>query len=279
MNAVVNDDQYIEHVTDLGETEVVTASEDIVSEKGVMLLPKGAAINKKLFSRLQQHSLDQQIDQVIAIEDALDSSQIMELAQSFIREHTEYSSSLEFFHDRTMPIRCFGRLRLNTTSKNKLTVCKNQKPDLFEHSLLVAYSSMCVADMMRIPQIECDDLITAAMLHDLGMMHLSEEFSNQETVFTPEQERQVASHPIIMQRILSKFPEYDSIANLVIQHHERLDGSGYPKALTSDKMSITSQILAATECAISIYQKHGYSYTASVLKTHMGEQFNDDAAK
>ena len=94
MNAVVNDDQYIEHVTDLGETEVVTASEDIVSEKGVMLLPKGAAINKKLFSRLQQHSLDQQIDQVIAIEDALDSSQIMELAQSFIREHTEYSSSL-----------------------------------------------------------------------------------------------------------------------------------------------------------------------------------------
>lgn len=278
MNAVVNDDQYMTHVTDLGESEVVTASEDIVSEKGVMLLPKGAAINKKMLSKLQQHSLDQQVDQVITIEDALDSAQIMEIGQLLLKEHPEFAASQAFLFDRTMPIRSFGRLRLNTTTRNKLTVCKNQKPELFEHSMLVAYCCMCVADLMKVPLIEADELITAAMLHDLGMMHLSKEFHDHSEIYTPEQERQIASHPIIMYQILAKFPEYTTIANLILEHHEHLDGSGYPKALVG-KTSLPSQILSATECAISVFQKHGYNYTLSVLKTHMAEQFNDKVSK
>jgi len=273
-------DQYLGHVTDLGETDTVIASEDIVSATGVMLLPKGASINKKLLNRLQQHSISKDVDQVIEIEEALDGSALMDLMQTYLADHPHFKSSLDFLHDRDMPIRSLARLRLNTSTRNKLTVCKKQKPQLFEHSLLVTYACICVADMMQLPRIECDDLATAAILHDLGMMHLGNDLENRETLFTPEQEKHIASHPIIMHRILKHFPEYQQgIARMVLEHHEHLDGSGYPSAKTEQSLSLASQILAATECAISIYTRHGFHYTMTVLKTHMGEQLNDDAAK
>ncbi|MFC3150922.1 HD-GYP domain-containing protein [Litoribrevibacter euphylliae] len=273
-------DQYLGHVTDLGETDVVTASEDIVSAKGVLLLPKGATINKNLLARLQQHSINKEVDQVISIQDTLDASSLMEFWQEYLKENPQYKASLDLLHDRDMPIRGFARLRLNTSMRNKVTVCKKQKPDLFEHSMLVTYTALCVADMMQIPRMEADDLATAAIFHDLGMLHLSEELEDRGNIFTPEQERHIASHPIIMHRILDQFPEYqDSIAKIVLEHHERLDGSGYPMAKSEYYLSIPSQILATVECGVSIYHRHGYHYTVTVLKTHMGEQLNDEASK
>lgn len=273
-------DKYLGHVTDLGETDVVTASEDIVSPKGVLLLPKGAMINKKLLARLQQHSISKEIDQVIDIQATLDASALIEHWQNYLKENPQYKASLDLLHDRDMPIRGFARLRLNTSMRNKITVCYKRKPELFEHSILATYATLCVADMMQLSLIETDDLATAAMLHDLGMLHLSEELDDRGSIFTPEQERHVASHPIIMHRILDRFPEYqDSIAKLVLEHHERLDGSGYPMAKSADALSIASQILATVECGISIYSRQGFRYTATVLKTHMGEQLNDEAAK
>ncbi|GLQ29878.1 HD-GYP domain-containing protein [Litoribrevibacter albus] len=280
MTTNTTNDQYLGHVTDLGETDVVTASEDIVSAKGVMLLPKGAKINKKLLARLQQHALSKDVDQVIDIQNTLDGSALMERCQEFLKENPHYRASLDFLHNRDLPIRGFARLRLNTSMRNKVTVCLKRKPDLFEHSMLLTYAVLCVADMMQLPLIECDDLATAAMLHDLGMMHLSEELQNRDHIFTPQEEQHIASHPIIMHRILERFPEYqDSIARLVLEHHEHLDGSGYPVAKNEAQLSLASQVLAATECAISIYTRHGYHYAATVLKTHMGQQLNDKASK
>lgn len=278
--AISASNQYLGHVTDLGEKDVVTASEDIMSSKGVMLLPKGASINKKLLSRLQQHSIDKDVDQVIDIQDTLDGSALMEYAQEYLEDNPQYSASLDLLHDRTTPIRGFARLRLNTSTRNKLTVCKKQKPELFEHSVLITYTSLCVADLVQLPQTEKDDLATAAILHDLGMMHLSDDILNHDEVFTKEEEKHIATHPIIIHRILNQFPEYqDSIARITLEHHEHLDGSGYPMAKTSEKLSLASQILAVSECAVSIYSKHSYHYAITVLKSHMGEQFNDQASK
>jgi hypothetical protein len=280
MTSTTTNDQYLGHVTDLGETDVVTASEDIISAKGVMLLPKGASINRQLLNRLQQHSLSKEVDQIIDIQDTLDGSALMELCQDFLKENPHYKASLDFLHDRDMPIRSFLRLRLNTSMRNKVTVCQKRKPELFEHSMLVTYATMCVADMVQLPKMEYDDLATAAMLHDLGMMHLSDDLDNRDCIFSEEQERHIATHPIIMHQILNQFPEYQEvIAKLVLEHHEHLDGSGYPSAKTEDKLSLASQILSATECAISIYTRHGFHYAATVLKTHMGEQLNDTVAK
>lgn len=272
-------DQYIEHVTNLGDKETVIASEDILSDRGVKLLPKGASINRSRLGQLQKHKLEQEVDQVIYLEDALDSAKIMKHFQQFQDQHPHLKASLKLLKNQEKAIGYFGRIRLNTLMKNKLTVCFKEKPHLFEHSMLVAYASISVADHLSISNEDKDDLITAAMFHDLGMLHIHNDMEHIKEKLTSEQERQIASHPVIMHRILDQFPEYHQVAELILQHHERMDGSGYPKGLTAEKTSLISQTLQAAECAISIYQRQGYHFAISVLKTHMGSQFNTEISQ
>jgi HD-GYP domain-containing protein (c-di-GMP phosphodiesterase class II) len=87
----------------------------------------------------------------------------------------------------------------------------------------------------------------AAWLHDLGMIGVPSRVWDQATPWTLVQQERARTHPYLTERMLARLPALAGVARCAAQHHERLDGSGYPHGLSGDSLPMTSRVLAAAD--------------------------------
>jgi HD-GYP domain-containing protein (c-di-GMP phosphodiesterase class II) len=95
---------------------------------------------------------------------------------------------------------------------------------------------------------ELNHVCVAGMLHDIGKIYVSEDILNKKGKLTVDDWSALKSHPTLGFNHLKKF---DNMSELVLrvtaEHHERMDGSGYPSRLTGDKMLLASRICAVVD--------------------------------
>jgi HD-GYP domain-containing protein (c-di-GMP phosphodiesterase class II) len=91
------------------------------------------------------------------------------------------------------------------------------------------------------------DLGRAAQLHDLGKLGVSNRILDKPGPLTEGEFAQVKGHPVLTRRILERTPCFEELAPLASAHHERLDGSGYPLALTEAELSMPMRVLAVAD--------------------------------
>ena len=115
------------------------------------------------------------------------------------------------------------------------------------HSLRVADMSLDLARVMGIKGIELENIHIAAHLHDIGKMGISENILNKRGKLLPHEWAQVQLHPEIGYNILCKSKQLYKIAQIVLYHHERWDGKGYPKGLVKDKIPLGSRIICVAD--------------------------------
>lgn len=83
----------------------------------------------------------------------------------------------------------------------------------------------------------------AGLMHDIGKIGVNEEILNKEGKLTDEELKEVQRHSEIGYRILSSVNELSEIAEHILMHHERPDGTGYPKGLSNDEVSSIAKII------------------------------------
>ena len=94
---------------------------------------------------------------------------------------------------------------------------------------------------------EVNLLRRAALLHDLGRLGISNTVWDKPGPLSDPEVERVRLHPYLTERMLSLSPALAPLGTLAAQHHERLDGSGYPQGLTGDALTPASRILAAAD--------------------------------
>jgi HD-GYP domain-containing protein (c-di-GMP phosphodiesterase class II) len=87
----------------------------------------------------------------------------------------------------------------------------------------------------------------AALLHDLGRLGVSNAVWDKPGALTPAQWERVRLHPYLTERMLASCAELASLAEIAVQHHERLDGSGYPRGLRGDALTVSGRLLATAD--------------------------------
>lgn len=102
-------------------------------------------------------------------------------------------------------------------------------------------------------------LVAAALTHDLGMYEVQQQLFEQESPLTERQRRLIDQHPqrshdLLLERGVTE----ERWLHPVLQHHERLDGSGYPAGLMADQISHDSRLLAITDCYSAMIQPRAY---------------------
>ena len=118
------------------------------------------------------------------------------------------------------------------------------------HSYLVAHSvksailALVIADTMKLPPFKQIDIGTAALLHEIGMLKIPEKLYMNGNVLSPEQRKTVTAHTVIGFRILQEAQFSMPITRAVLEHHERIDGTGYPRSITGEKISFYAKIIA-----------------------------------
>ncbi|NLZ44518.1 MAG: HD domain-containing protein [Clostridia bacterium] len=128
-----------------------------------------------------------------------------------------------------------------------LTHIKAYDNYLFSHSVNVAILTLMVGEVLGYTKLELQELGTAALLHDLGMLSIPQEIWQKPGPLSPAEQEEIRKHPVYGEELLRNkgFPE--EVLKVAREHHERYDGSGYPDGKREKEISFKARILAVTD--------------------------------
>jgi len=119
---------------------------------------------------------------------------------------------------------------------------------LGEHSANVAKAAISFAKEVGLPASEIEQIAIAGFLHDIGYTIIPSETFNKNGTLTPEERKLVQMHPTLAcEHILKGIPEFIECLPLIQNHHEYIDGSGYPGGKRGDQIPLGSQIISIVD--------------------------------
>jgi putative nucleotidyltransferase with HDIG domain len=137
--------------------------------------------------------------------------------------------------------------RLDRIAQAFARVIDAKSPFTASHSVRVAEIADGTALALGLDAEERRTLRRAGLLHDIGKLAVSNRILDKPGKLTEEEFRTIKSHPVHTLRILERAPCFAPLAELAANHHEKLDGSGYPRNLKADQLDLPMRILAVAD--------------------------------
>ena len=156
-------------------------------------------------------------------------------------------------------------------------------PYTSQHQVGVARIASQIAATMGLPDGQIRAVEVSGYIHDIGKIIIPAEILSKPTALSDAQMSIVRSHVLAAQEILDGIAFPWPIADIVCQHHERLDGSGYPAGVHGDEIRLESCILAVADVADAMLSHRPYRPACSLadvldeLKRQRGSTLNADA--
>lgn len=151
-----------------------------------------------------------------------------------------------------------------------------------EHLHHVAMISRSIGEAMGMSSEALHRLYTAGKLHDIGKISVPKEILLKSGPLTYEEFEVVKKHAETSYQIIKSIEEYGYLAEDVLYHHERYDGTGYPEGLKGDEIPLHSRILAIADAFEAMTHERPYSRIRSIpeavleLQLHAGTQFDPE---
>lgn len=161
---------------------------------------------------------------------------------------------------------------------------ERKDPYTFQHSSRVANYAVKIALKMKLRKERMDNLFIASILHDIGKVNIPEEILKKPDKLTHEEFAIVKKHPedgaaMIRETI------YADLADIVEQHHERVNGKGYPHGLTDDEILIEAKIIGVADTFDAMTEDRAYrkayspEYAMEELKRLSGIQYDPEVVE
>jgi putative nucleotidyltransferase with HDIG domain len=115
------------------------------------------------------------------------------------------------------------------------------------HSAAVARYAREIAGELGMSDREQDVVHTAALLHDIGKFIFPDSILFADTKLTPKDMEIVRRHPEQGARLVARIEGYGPVAEIILAHHERLDGDGYPNGLMGDQIPLAARIISVAD--------------------------------
>lgn len=246
---------YLDHVVTTSRTHTVEASEDIVSGNGIKLLAKGARIDADTRDRLLEHKLSKPLEDCVQVVGGVIPARFEPVAQALIEKHPLLRALCASERARPVPA-SLASLSLTLPMQSLLTVYAEFKQDRLAHSVGVAMMALALARKLLPGETERQRLLcTAGLVHDVGELYIDPAYLDTATRLDGQAWRHIVTHPVVGHRVLLNMVGAGPVvANAVLQHHERLDGFGYPRSISDDEFTIDGQILAVCEWLMALIE-------------------------
>jgi putative nucleotidyltransferase with HDIG domain len=115
------------------------------------------------------------------------------------------------------------------------------------HAAAVARFSREIAERVGMTPAECELAHTAGLLHDIGHFALSDRVAERGRTLTDEDWMAIQQHPELGADMLRDLGMYGPVAEIVLAHHERVDGRGYPRGLSAEEIPEIAKIISVAE--------------------------------
>ena len=237
----------------------------IFNDNGKVLLTKGAELIDRLIPSLKKYNVStvyiedevsEGIEIVEAIPEALRIEALNTITEGFQGLMDVSSSNLQGMMKSSRAIRSFQKvykdildsLTSNQNALNLLATTKVHENYVFNHSLNVSIYACQLALENGLPLKNIEEIGLGAMLHDLGLVHVPLEILNKPGALTKEEYSLVQTHSIKGFEILRKIHEIPlPVSHCALQHHERIDGTGYPRGLQGDEIHKYAKIISVCD--------------------------------
>jgi len=153
------------------------------------------------------------------------------------------------------------------------------------HSTRLAEWAVRIGDAMEMPDVDLRDLETGAILHDIGKNGVAEAILNKPGPLDSDERKEVEKHSEYGWAILRAIPGFQRTSLLVLHHHERVDGKGYPSQLRSSEIPVGARAIAVIDSFDAMVSDRPYrkglpvEEALSRLSSASGSQFDADIVR
>jgi len=153
------------------------------------------------------------------------------------------------------------------------------------HSTRVTEMALKIGSVSGLSPKKLDDLHRAALLHDIGKVGISLTILDKPGALDDDEYNMIKKHPSMGARILEPIASYKDIIPMVLQHHERYDGKGYPGGLSGDEIDIGARILAVADVFDALKSDRPYregwavERVVDLITEEAGRQFDPDVVE
>ena len=128
-----------------------------------------------------------------------------------------------------------------------LKTVKIKDNELYQHSKRVEVYAMQIAAKSNLTDQQKVNLSSASLFHDIGKIAIRDKILYKNGPLSETDFGSMKQHPVFSMEIISELGFLDSVANIIIQHHEKVDGSGYPYGLQGSEIMQEAKILAIAD--------------------------------
>lgn len=148
------------------------------------------------------------------------------------------------------------------------------------HSHKVSRLAAAIGRAMKLPAAQVESIRIASILMDIGNIGVRDAVLNKTEVLTPEDFIQIQQHPEIGAKILKNIPALREVVPIILQHHERYDGMGYPAGLRANGIMTEAKIIAIADAYDAMITERGHRKAVDMeeavyeLRNNKGKQFD-----
>ncbi len=291
-------------------------SSPLFLDSGYILLAPETPVDEGLLKRLTRwefrevhssgHMLDEAVDEAEASQAEADAAPViaegagdrekLEVLVAFYGDFTAYVDSLYTrFVTKTeldfneLSNRIKGLYGLISENRRFLLRAQSQFPAhknyLVSHAVRSAVFSIILGNALKLPPFRLIELGAAAVLHEIGMIRLPSHLYMAGRQLSPIERKSITTHPVLGYNLLKERQVPLAVCLAALEHHERLNGAGYPRGLTGDKISLYSRIImvACSYDAVTADRPYkaardGSSGMLDILKNE-GKQYDDNVIR
>ncbi|KAB3524830.1 HD-GYP domain-containing protein [Alkaliphilus serpentinus] len=274
---------------------------DLYNCNGAVLIKKGTEMTDILRRKLLRNNIDYFITDIAIFEP--DINKLYDVDDILLREVEElqkvYKVSFDEFSNQMESLKKNHTLDKGTLDdiSNNLIQCITEHKQVYIgiqgirrkdfytyiHSIDVAIFAIIMGESLGLSKRNLKKLALSALLHDVGKIEIDDEILSKPTSLTEDEMNKMKMHTIYGYEIIKdKLGYFEEIAMVALEHHEKVDGSGYPKAAEKKNIHFFSQIVAICDIydaitADRVYRKgvlphRGVEYLMSVTNSHIDHE-------
>lgn len=227
----------------------IVASKDIVDVRGLKLWAKGMPVSATLQQRLLERQLRTPLESCLVAEDGVTPFYLHEALGTLLAQNTSLARALQ--PNALLLEKQLKQIPLHSVAQLLLTTALATRPGAMEHAM----QAMALAGAMAQAQSTPMDIRLAmlgGLLHDIGEAYVQPQYLQGEDPRDVLGYKHLTVHPRMGQLLLEGTTDYPALlCRAVGEHHERLNGSGYPARLSGEAISPLGLLLSAVETLLA----------------------------
>jgi hypothetical protein len=240
---------FLARLLDLTSVSDVIALEDILDERGMRIVGRGSRVTSGVKEQLRQLRLKRPLEACIGVENAVNAGRILTVATKMAETSLPVGRLIRSVGGHgPSPLALLARVEFGHAMGLMMPLVERQGKDAFEHTVMVGLVSACLAKRLKLSEDDQMSAALAGLLHDIGELYIDPAWLAPGRRLLAHEWIHVVSHPRVGQMLVNELDAFPvAVGRAVAEHHERFNGSGYPRQVAGNTISPAGQAVSVAE--------------------------------